>query len=267
MQTINFDVNYTVKNLDADFEVVALNDTAGIMLNWGNIRTTEGVVIGEPVSYIEELPIESSASINIPENTSVVFASTSSEKDLEIDEDSYVVLSFQIEKGKNMTLFEMSGEDAISNIITRKLESVVHENTTMLRYTVRKGNTIVFREKPICHTTGELCWSVVTLYPLINDMVDFNLKESVAKGGLFPSDDLYPEDLYVYDKNGNAIDDEYNKATETYDSNLTYFKIVDDELVKYTYNENTWSTDWKDLYCCLYPYFGEWDRLRNLEVV
>jgi hypothetical protein len=192
LSEIKFDVNYSVTNLKADFEVVALNNTSGIMLNWGNLRTTEGVVVGDAVSYTEDFPIQSSTSIEIPDNTSVVFAGTSNSKELEIDEGSYVALSFQIEKGKNMTLFEMSGQDELSNVVMRKLESVVNEDTTVLQYTARKGDIIASTNKPLSKAAGELSWNVVVLEPLINDKVEFKHVESTAKNGLFPTGSLYP---------------------------------------------------------------------------
>lgn len=192
LSEIKFDVNYSVTNLKADFEVVALNNTSGIMLNWGNLRTTEGVVVGDAVSYTEDFPVQSSTSIEIPDNTSVVFAGTSNSKELEIDEGSYVALSFQIEKGKNMTLFEMSGQDELSNVVMRKLESVVNEDTTVLQYTARKGDIIASTNKPLSKAAGELSWNVVVLEPLINDKVEFKHVESTAKNGLFPTGSLYP---------------------------------------------------------------------------
>ena len=57
VQTIEFNVDYPVKNVDADFEVEALNNTAGIMLSWNKLRTTEGVVEGGTVSYIDDFPL------------------------------------------------------------------------------------------------------------------------------------------------------------------------------------------------------------------
>ena len=261
-----FEVNYTVKTLDADFEIMALNNTSGIMLNWGNLRTTEGVVVGESVNYTENFPVESSASIEIPEETSVVFTGTSSGKDLSIDENSYVVLSFQFDKSKNMTLFEMHGEDEVSNVLTRKLESIVYGNFTMLQYTVSNGDIILSKSKQLSDVTGELTWCVVTLYPIIDNTIDFKVVESVAEDNLFPNEDLYPEDLYVYDNNHNIISDQYNRATQNYDPNLTYFKLVNDTLVEYEYDDKTWNNDWQTLYCCLHPYFGKWDKLRK-EVV
>ena len=210
LRKINFDVNYNIKNLDADFEVVALNNTAGIMLNWGNLRTTEGVVVGNAVNYTENYPVQSTSSIDIPENSSVVFSSNSSDKDLELDESSYVVLSFQFNKTQNNTLFEMEGTDEFSNNITRKLEYIIADNALM--YTVTKGGAIATCKKVLSDTISELCWCIVTLYPLVDNEVDFKFVETIAVGGLFPDDDLYP------------------------------------------------SGDVDDL---VYPYFGEWDKIRD----
>ena len=267
LQSMAFYTEYMLKPVDADFEIVALNDTAGIMLNWGNLKTTEGVVVGDRVSYIEDFPIRSTASIEIPDGTSIVFTGTSNDKDLIIDENSYVVLSFQTKKSESKILFEMSGEDEMSDIITRKLEIVASVNSSMLQYTVRKGDIIARKQYPLTLDTDELGWYIVTLPPLSGETIDFKLTKSTAIGGLFPSDNLYPVDLYTYDKSGNVIQGEYNKASSDYDQNLTYFKLVDGELVEYEYDKNTWSSEWTNLYCCLYPYFGEWDKLRNQEVV
>ena len=264
LQSAYFNIDYAVKNIDADFEVMALNNTAGIMLNWGNLRTTEGVVVGNSVSYVDNFPVQASASIEIPHDTSVVFEGTSSDKDLGIDENSYVVVSFQFDKTQSTILFEMTGLDEYSNYISRKLEYMALNR--VLRYSIIKDGRVSICEKTLNDTASELCWHVATLYPLINGIAEYKLIQSTAMDGLFPDDDLYPEDLYVYDEDGNTIDGEYNKATENYDPILTYFKIVNDEFVEYVYDEETWGTDWEKLYCCLHANFGKWDALRN-EVV
>lgn len=207
LQSVEFDVNYTVKNIDADFEIMALNNAAGIMLNWGNLRTTEGVVVGKSVSYIENSPVQNSVSIEIPEDTSVVFSGTANGKELEINEDSYVVLSFQFNKTQNATLFEMSGTDRYFNAITRKL--VYTASSRELKYTITKGDIIASYTKQLSDTVSELCWYVITLYPLNNNSTEFKLIESVAEGGLFPSEELYPEeDLYPYLGEWNALREE-----------------------------------------------------------
>lgn len=197
LQSINFDVDYTVKSIDADFEVTALNNTSGIMLDWGNLRTTEGVVIGDTVDYVENLPIMNSASIEIPYGTNVVFSGNANGKELSIEESSYVVLSFQFDKDEDSVIFEMSGTDEMSNIITRSLTYTVSDR--ILKYTIMKGDTIAYHTQQLSESVGDLCWYVITLYPLINDMAYYKLIESEADGGLFPSEDLYPEEsLHPY---------------------------------------------------------------------
>lgn len=259
LESMAFYVNYSVKSIDADFEIVALNDTAGIMLNWGNLRTTEGVVVGDDVNYIENFPVKSYTSIEIPENTSVVFAGTSIGKDLAIDENSYIVLSFQAPKSENTMLLEISGEDNASNIISRSLDIIIEEHKPMLRYTVRKGDIIATKQYSLTPDIDELSWCIVTLPPLTGETIDFKMVVSTAIDGLFPSEDLYPVDLYTYDSSGKVIDGEYNKASESYDPNLIYFRLVDGELVEYTYNKDTWVSDYVNLYCCLQPNFGKWE--------
>lgn len=197
IDSVEFDVNYSVKSIDADFEIVPLDSSSGILLNWGNLRTTEGIVVGDMVSYKENFPIKSSDSISIPENTEVVFKGTSNEKSLEIREGSYVVLSFQFDKDKNKTLFEMSGSDEYSNNLTRKLEYVFADNK--LKYTVTKGDIIATSEKGIGNMLSERSWYIATLYPLNGDSVDFKLEESTTADGLFPEGDSYPSsELYPY---------------------------------------------------------------------
>lgn len=209
LNNVKFNVDYVVKNIEADFEIEALNNTSGIMLNWGNLRTTEGVVVGGDVSYTVNHPIISydsqgnpngSVSIEIPNDSSVVFSGTANGKDLDIDEDSYVVLSFQFDKNKNITLFEMSGVDDISNAIIRRLSYTYSDNT--LIYTVEKGDIVAHDSVVLSDISGERCWYVVTLYPLFSDngyYTDLKVVESVAQNSLFPSDSLYPsEELYPY---------------------------------------------------------------------
>lgn len=215
LQTIDFNVDYAVKNVDADFEVEALNNTSGIMLSWNKLRTTEGVVVGDAVSYTDNFPIQSSSSIEIPEHTNVVFSKTSNNKDLKIDENSYITLSFRFDKTQNTTLLEVSGTDEYLNVKTRKLEYIASDRK--LKYTIVSGGISATCEKQLSGTISELCWYVVTLYPLLNGVADYKLVESISEGCLFPTaeDDidelLYPdEDLYPDFGNWNKLRDEVN---------------------------------------------------------
>lgn len=192
LQSIEFKVDYVVKDIDADFQIMPLDNTSGIMLNWGNLRTTEGVVVGRDVKYIENFPVENSVSAKIPNDTSIIFESTANGKPLQIDENSYVVLSLQFDKEQDHTLFEMSGTDDYSDIVTRKL--VYFAQDRGLRYTVTKGDIIATYIEYLSETIGDVCWYVITLCPLIDGAVQYKLVESVAEGGLFLDDDLYPSD-------------------------------------------------------------------------
>lgn len=209
LQSINFNVDYAVKSMDADFEVEALNNTSGIMLSWKKIKTTEGFVEGGTVSYNENFPLQSSNSVEIPGGTNVIFSKTSNNKDLSIDENSYIALSFWFDKTQDTKLFEISGVDDQLRDISRKLEYAAANRK--LKYTIKNGNTTAICEKQISPTVSELCWYVVTLYPLLNGVADYKLVESISEGCLFPDEELYPEEqLYPDFGEWNKLRDEVN---------------------------------------------------------
>lgn len=195
VKDINFKVDYTVKEIDATFEVVALNETSGIMLNWGDVKTTEGVVEGDEVEYAENFPINNTTSIKIPENSKVVFSENANGKDLEIDENSYIVLSFQFDKSYDTKLFEITGLDSDFYTISRTLTYTASD--TKLIYTVTKGDITKTIAKAVSMTAEQTGWYVVTLYPLAADnTVDFEVSESIANAngetGLYPEESLFP---------------------------------------------------------------------------
>lgn len=219
LNSVKFKVDYPVEDLEADFDISALNCTSGIMLNWGNLRTTEGIVIGGEVSYQDNLPIADysnsesaigSTSVNIPEGSSIVFSNTATGRQLDIDEDSYVTLSFQFDKTQDVVLFEMDGVDSASNAIIRRLK-YIHSNSS-LEYTIYKDGTTLCKEETISNSSGETCWYIVTLYPLmLSDeyYVKFDVFENLLDKALFPSDDLYPSnDTYPIFGKWNKIREE-----------------------------------------------------------
>ena len=104
-------------------------------------------------------------------------------------------MSFQFDKAEDTVLFEMTGHDESSNNLLRRLEYLASEES--LRYTIIKGDIISSYEEKLSDAMGELCWHVVTLYPLINNVARYKLVKSVAQGGVFPDEALYPsDDLY-----------------------------------------------------------------------
>ncbi len=202
LSSAEFKVSYGVKTIDADLEIVPLNDTAGIMLNWGNLKTTEGAVEGrEDVRYEHNIPYASygeaneatgSVSANIPEGSFIVFSGTANGKNLHIDENAYVALSFQFDKTHNATLFEMSGEDEYLKDISRELTYTVSDNT--LRYKVTKGEIVAIDSIVLSPIIGERIWYIVKLSPMIEEQVVLEVKECIAEDGLFSDSALYPDD-------------------------------------------------------------------------
>lgn len=208
VQAIDFDVVYDVVTINADFEVVAANNTSGIILNWGNLKTTEGVVEGEDISLVANKPIVSydlagnpngSMSIEIPENSSVVFDETVSGKSLEIDENSYVVLSVQIDKTKDMIIFEMTGTDASLNKNRREVK--YYSKSHSFGYNALEGGIYkIGLSRVVSDTNGERCWYVITIPP-IGDVSNFKVFENVTTEPVIPSESLYPSNT-LYPSSG-----------------------------------------------------------------
>jgi hypothetical protein len=205
LNSISFNVAYPVTDIEADFDIVALDRTSGIMLNWGNLKTTEGIVEGADVAYVQNLPIsntdrggfhENSKSIVIPHNSRVVFSETTNGKALDIDENSYVVLSFQVDKDVDVVILEMYGVDDTFNTISRKLH--YDHATNDIVYTAQKGNIVVSSSVKLSNVSGETGWYVATLSPFLFDNGNYyatlNLSENIADEALFPEEVLYPDE-------------------------------------------------------------------------
>lgn len=199
VKSVNFNVSYKVQNLDANFNVQVLNETSGIMLNWGDLKTTEGVVVGKDISFVADSPVKGAVAVSIPEDSSIVFEGTSNSRELEIDENAYVVLSFQIEKfKKSFTILNMSGLDGTSSIIERNLYYNHLDNA--LEYTITKTNITLFKSIPLSDDSGQRSWYVVVLHPMSDEQgYDTNAKiaEAITLDSLMPNDDVFPAgDVY-----------------------------------------------------------------------
>ena len=198
VKSIKFKVSYKVQNLEAKFDVRPINETSGIMLNWSDLKTTEGVVVGKSVEYVDGKPLKDSVSVSIPENSKIVFEGTSNDKELNIDENAYVVLSFQFEKFKNsFTIFNMSGLDKVSSVIERNL--CYNHLDNRLEYTVTKGAGTLFKSVGLSDNSGQRCWCVVIMSPTLDNDIEVNVVESVAENSLIPSEILFPnKDEFPY---------------------------------------------------------------------
>lgn len=197
---INFTIDYPVRNVDSNFKLYTLPYASGVMIEYGELRTTEGVALGKPLNYIHNYPIyiqgrDNTTSVEVPKNGQIVFEGTANSKNLDIDENSYMVLSFQFDKTEDITLFNAVGEDNNLNPISRVLKYKLENNS--LIYTLKKGDILVEDMVELSDTCGARCWYIVILHPLSYDedgveSIRLSVSENIAEGSLMPSDDLYP---------------------------------------------------------------------------
>lgn len=204
-----FKINYSVKTLITDFNIQTINSSSCIMLDWEDLKTTEGIVEGDDVCRVESYPIvNKSNSIRVENGSSVVFEGNANAA-LKIPEDVYTVLSFQITKDENMTLLEMTGVDELSYTIKKKL-AYISDSKTLVHSVEKTNGDSAIKRFELSNRPGDAIWYVVTLHPLTKDVdgncsVDISVVESVAQGTLYPEDNLYPDDkLYPY--NGSWAD-------------------------------------------------------------
>lgn len=218
VKCIKFSVDYTVKALLTDFGIEAINSSSCIMLDWGDLKTTEGVTNGDDVTRLVNYPITKykpagepagTNSVKIEDGSSIVFEGNTNTK-LEIPEDSYVVLSFQITKDEDTTLLEMSGIDEYSYSVIKTLK-YISETKTLIHSIEKDNGDYAVKSIELTNRPRDAAWYVVTLSPLLKNadgecFTDISVVESVADSSLnpddvalYPSDDLYPDDnLYPF---------------------------------------------------------------------
>ena len=209
-----FDVKYDAKTLFTDFDIQAIDSSSCVMLDWKNLKTTEGVTQGDDVIRMANYPITSykeeagedgekisvsngTNSISIKNDSSVIFEGNANTK-LEIPEDSYISLSFQITKDEDMKLLEMTGVDAFSNTITRTLR-YISEDKSLIHMINKSNGDSAFKIQNLNYYPKDEVWYIVTLHPLLknNDgscYTEMDVVESYAEEALYPSGDNYPSD-------------------------------------------------------------------------
>ena len=222
VKSVEFFVKYSVESIDGDLDVLVLNDSSAIMLDWGNIKSAEGTIKGGDVKFVQNLPITDydnngtptgSTSVEIPLESSIVFDVTANGRGLNLEEDSYVVISTQIQKKHNLVLFEMSGEDSMLNPLSRRLEFSLNDNA--LKYSVKKGDIVAKKSVGVSNTHSERCWYIIKLYPLLQQdgtyYTDMEIVESTTVNPLLPkannnSNRLYPSgNVYPYNGSWNQL--------------------------------------------------------------
>lgn len=200
----SFSVSYPTSFLTSDFRVDVLRSESGVILDW-----TKSVVIGGKSSskpkYHKHYPIvdysdgaTESTSIIIPKNERITF-NYGSTSNLDISEDSYIVLSTQMTNSDDVVLFEAEGIDEDEFSVVRKLSfiegsfvySVLDNQNVMLTKTYTPKNA-----------PNDYVWYVIYMSPMIlNELGEYEISlrvnESKVEGGLYPEAELYPSaDLY-----------------------------------------------------------------------
>lgn len=217
----NFTVSYGTTFLDNALRVEALKNEPAIMLNWN-----EAVVIGGKmyddnnnivdlekenpfkkqhpiIDYKSEQPV---TSINIPTGSKVVFDYGSS-SNLNIDENSYIVLSTQLFNGDETVLFYAEGKDEDGLEVSR---SLVFSNGKFEYIVKGKRENIATFTTEESYVPNQYTWYIITMAPILvsesgNCYAELTVVESRLINGLYPSPTLYPsKNLYptagVWDK-------------------------------------------------------------------
>lgn len=210
ISTTNFNILYTTKLLFTDFAIEPINRSSGIMLDWGNLKTTEGVNKGTSVEVLSNYPVvdynntgkPGTNSLVLPDDSEVVFEGNFN-ADLNISENSYIIISTQLLKNKDCVLLEMNGVDEYSYGIKSELKYEADIKT--FTYIIEKEDGEYTSTSYILNNIPSgTVWYIITLYPLSEDGL-IKVKEITSANALYPNNELYPsDDLYPY--NGEWLD-------------------------------------------------------------
>ena len=212
---ISFSVEYITTFLSGDFKVETLKKESGIMLDWSESIVAGGkmydgdnnLVAVDDVPYMQNYPIveytydsesedytpSGTTSVFIPENSSVVY-DYGANFNLNISEDSYIVLSTQLRDTKNRLLFNIEGVDDNGDEIFRKLSFV---NNSFEYIVLGSGDKLLTKQYVVATPPSQNVWYIITMSPiLLNENGEAYIKLTVAEnktsGSLYPSKQLYP---------------------------------------------------------------------------
>lgn len=210
---LSFSVSYESTFLSNDFKVETLKNEPAIMLDWNKSVVISGVlkddnnniVSVDNTSFKTNYPVDNQCSIEIPENFKVIYDNST----LDINKESYIVLSTQLLSGTDTTVFFAEGYNDNGKTVKRRL---VYNNSNKeygeFKYDV-EGYDIERREiiaKQATHKVdnkpSQYVWYIIFMSPLTknengNYDVQLNIVESKVVDCIYPSEDLYPNtDFY-----------------------------------------------------------------------
>lgn len=212
---IIFPVEYITTFLSGDFKVETLKKESGIMLDWsesvvagGKMYDGDGNLVSiDDVPYMQNYPIveyaydsesknyipNGTTSVLIPENSSIVY-DYGANFNLDISEDSYIVLSTQLTESEDRLLFDIEGVDDSGEEIFRRLSFV---DNSFEYIVLGDGGRLLTKQYAITDPPSQNVWYVITMSPILMDengeaYIKLTVAENKASGALYPSKQLYP---------------------------------------------------------------------------
>lgn len=191
---IVFNVFYSTAFFSNDYKVEFLENEAAILNDWSESKVFEGEIVNgdnSDIGWKKSYPVPDSSqqSIIIGRDASVGF-NYSANSSLDITEDAYIAMSFQLYDDSATTIFEASGYDRDGNLTLRTLR---YDNG-IFKYTV--GTTSGYHEAefvPVYTPCAEV-WFVVKMppYDKSGEQDSFIIEEYHVTGGKYPSPSTYP---------------------------------------------------------------------------
>lgn len=192
---INFTVQYETSFLTNDFKVEVLSNEPSVILDWADAKIISGEYKGN-ISFKPNYPVVDYArqtpntSVEISDNSSIFFDYDST-ANLDISENSYIVLSTQLLNADDRTIFLAEGKDGDDNELIRKLSFV----SGGFEYIISNGISSIVKTYVPENLPSKYTWYIITMSPITgDDALDATLRvvEIKAVNGKYPSSTLYP---------------------------------------------------------------------------
>lgn len=189
------DVSYSTTALSSKFKTEYLFNEPGIICDWSDVKIISGNANGD-IIYRDNYPVNNNKSLEIPLQSEVVY-DYGTNGELEIDEQSYVYMGFQILSDTYTKIFEaynsVSGApsrefvyDGNGNFVYRVTQN---GNTVEMSYELT-GNYETMTTQQFEQTYLPYVWYGLVLSPYLGDDgadTFFKIAEGNLGGGLYPN--------------------------------------------------------------------------------
>lgn len=200
-----FTVSYSSTFLSNDFKLETLKNEPAIILDWNEAIVIAGVlkdgnddvVSVDDTTFKANYPIEDQSSIEIPDAYKVVY-DYGVNSNLDIDENSYVAFSTQLQSGDDAILFVAEGYDENGNTVRRELS---YTNGSFNYDVVGDGGVVKSASYAVTNIPSMYVWYNIFMSPLIKTddgdySIEFNVYEGKVVDCIYPSEGLYPSESF-----------------------------------------------------------------------